>query len=222
MCGRFVQTSSPADIEFSFRTTNPLPNVQPRYNAAPGQDLMVVRRHPDTGQRSLDLLRWGLTPHWAKEAKVAWNHINARAESVDKRPAFRFAYRKRRCLVPADAFYEWKQEGTRKQPYAIALRGRELFAFAGLWENWQDPETEQWVRTFTIITTDANELLAPIHDRMPVIIGPEDYERWLMPASDAKDLLRPYPAELMTAWPISTRVNSPRNEGAELLEGIAA
>jgi putative SOS response-associated peptidase YedK len=106
VCGRFVQTSSPADIEFTFRTTNPLPNVQPRYNAAPGQDLMVVRRHPETGKRSLDLLRWGLIPRWAKEARIGWNHINARAESVDTRPAFRFAYRKRRCLVPADAFYE--------------------------------------------------------------------------------------------------------------------
>ncbi len=222
MCGRFVQIASPADLEFSFQTTNPLPNVQPRYNAAPGQDLMVVRRHPDTGQRSLDLLRWGLIPHWAKDPKIAWSSINARVETLDTRPAFRSAYRKRRCLVPADAFYEWKKEGTRKQPYAIALKSRELFAFAGLWENWQDPEIEQWVRTFTIITTDANELVAPIHDRMPVILAPEDYDGWLLPETDAKALLWPYPAELMTAWPISPRVNSPRNEGAELLEAVEA
>ena len=218
MCGRFVQVTSAADLEFSFHTRNPLPNTRPRFNASPGQELLVVRRNPETGERSLDQLVWGLVPHWSKDRKIGWRCINARAETVDTLPAFRSAFRKRRCLVPAEAFYEWRKEGSRKQPYALAMKSRELFGLAGLWENWKDPETGEWLRTFTIITTEPNELAAQFHDRMPAIIGPDDYERWLTPDTEVKDLLRPYPAELMTAWPVSLRVNSPVVDEPDLLE----
>jgi len=174
MCGRFVQKSPPELLRERFGTVNSVPNYPARYNAAPTDDIAVVRFNPETEQRSLDLLRWGLIPHWAKDPSIGNRLINARAEALAEKPSFRDAFHRRRCLVPADAFYEWRPEGSRKQPYAIAFRDGEPMALAGLWENWRDPEGN-WVRTFTIVTTAANDLLQPIHDRMPVVIEPGDY-----------------------------------------------
>jgi putative SOS response-associated peptidase YedK len=220
MCGRYAITTAPEAVLKWFRISGPTPNFPPRYNAAPGQDLPVIRLHPETGERVLGELRWGLIPYWSKDPKIAWKCINARGETAKTAPAFRSAYRERRCLVPANAFYEWKANGKTKQPYAIAMREREPFALAGLWENWRDPATQEWLRTYTILTTRPNELVAPLHDRMPVIIAPGDYDQWLGDEPDPADLIRPYPADRMAAWPVSTRVNKPENDDARILDRI--
>ncbi len=197
-----------------------MPWFAPTYNAAPQSVQPVVRLNRDSGQREVALLRWGLVPFWAKDAKLAYTTINARAEEVAAKPAFREALKKRRCLVPADAFYEWqKLDAKTRRPHAIALRSGEPYAFAGLWERWQ-PREGSPLETFTIITTDANEVTEPLHDRMPVILERRDYERWLDagdPAQPPIDLLRPYPAQKMLAWPVSNRVGNVRNDDPELL-----
>src|SRR6266566_263289 len=197
MCGRYAITSAPEAIRRLFQVSGPTPNFAPHYNVAPGQELPVIRLHPATGERVLGTLRWGLIPYLSKDPKIAWKCINARGETVKTTPAFRAAYRSRRCLVPADAFYEWKANGKAKQPYAIAMRDRQPFAFAGLWENWKDPTSAEWVRTFTIITTAPNEVVAPLHDRMPVILARSDYDRWLGDEADPALLIRPYPPDEM-------------------------
>ena len=156
----------------------PTPNFPPSWNVAPTDTLPVVRYDAKVHQRSLDMLRWGLIPHWAKDIKVGFSNINAKAEGIDSKPAFREAFRQRRCLVPADNFYEWKKTPVGKQPYALALAGHGIMALAGVWENWKSPAGE-WVRSFAIITTEPNELCAPIHNRMPVILKPEDWPLWL-------------------------------------------
>ena len=171
MCGRYAVTTAPEAIRRLFGIAGPTPNFAARYNAAPGLELPVVRRHPKTGERVLGLLLWGLIPYWAKDRKIAWRCINARGESVKTTPAFRDAYAARRCLVPADAFYEWKAAGKVKQPYAIARRDRAPFALAGLWENWKDKSSGDWVRTFTIVTFAAPGLvLAPLAMKLPAIL----------------------------------------------------
>lgn len=208
MCGRVIQTSNPEAIRRLFEAIAPAPNAPPRYNGAPSQKLMVIRRNPETGERTLELLQWGLIPHWVKEANGGRKPINARAETITKLPMFKSAYAKRRCLLPIDGFYEWlaiKGQKT-KQPYALAMKDRSVFAVAGIWENWKSPSGED-VPTFAVITCEANEMVAEIHDRMPVIIAKDDYERWLGLESDPSDLLRPYPTEKMTMWRVSTRVN---------------
>ena len=184
MCGRVVQASPPDQL--GLRVVSALDprdnrvradrygNVPPRYNAAPSQELWVIRRNPETGEASMDLLKWGLIPYWCKERPKP-PPINAKAETVSKLPMFREAYRKRRCIVPVDGFFEWRAERGSKQPYAIAMKDRSPFGLAGLWENWKDPATGEWVRTFCIITTAANDLVSRIHDRMPAILRPEDY-----------------------------------------------
>jgi putative SOS response-associated peptidase YedK len=222
MCGRYAITTAPEAIRRLFGITGPTPNFAAHYNAAPGLELPVVRRDPKSGERVLSPLLWGLIPYWAKDRKIAWRTINARGETVKTAAAFKSAYVKRRCLVPADAFYEWKKIGKGKQPYAIAMRDRQPFAFAGLWENWKDPASGQWVRTFTILTTAPNALVAPLHDRMPVILTPADYERWLGEEPDPADLIRPYPPDAMAAWPVSTRVNKADNDDAAILEPVEA
>ena len=172
---------------------------------------------------SLDRLSWGLIPHWCKDEDGGRKPINSKAETVAQLPSFRDAYRHRRCLVPIDGFFEWKasKPGMPKQPYAIGMKSGEPFALAGIWENWKRPETEEWLRTFAIITTNSNELVSAIHDRMPVIIAPEDYTRWLSPLEpDPRDLLMPYAAEPMTMWRISTRVNKPDNDDASILDRL--
>jgi putative SOS response-associated peptidase YedK len=192
MCGRYAITKTAEEISQWFDMDGPPPNFPPHYNAAPGQELPVIRLHPVSGDRVLGLLRWGLIPHGSRDPKIAWKCINARGETLGTTPSFRRAYRTRRCLVPANAFYEWKADGKTKQPYAIALRDRRLLAFAGLWENWQDPTTEQWIRTFTIVTTEPIEIVAPLHDRMPLILEPSDYDHWLDPEHDPTSLIEPY------------------------------
>ena len=225
MCGRVAQHQGPVEygsmlkIDWTKTLSRDLPNAPPHYNGAPGQDYLIARSHPETGDTTLDLIRWGLLPWWAKDQKIAWKLINARAETVATAPAFKKAFAKRRCLVPVDGFYEWKKVGKEKRPYLIGMATGEPFTLAGLWENWKDPASGEWVRTFTIITTDANELVRELHDRMPVVIGADDRDRWLNSA-DPQELLRPYPAELMTMWPVSMRVNSPRNDDPSLLERV--
>jgi putative SOS response-associated peptidase YedK len=222
MCGRYAITTVPGAILRLFQVPGPTPNFGPRYDAAPGQELPVIRHDPETGKRALGALRWGLIPSWSKDRKIAWKCINARGETVKTSPAFRAAYKARRCLVPADAFYEWKANGKAKQPYAIAMRDRRPFAFAGLWENWKEPTSDQWVRTFTIVTTSPNELVAPLHDRMPVMLASDDYDQWLGNDPDPAELIRPYSADEMAARPVSTRVNTPKNDDAAILDRVEA
>jgi len=170
-------------------------------------------------------MRWGLVPFWAKDLKVGFSNINAKAEGIETKPAFREALQRRRCLVPVDSFYEWKKLGKERQPYAIALADRRLMALAGLWENWRSPAGE-WVRSFAIVTTAPNELCAELHDRMPVILPFEAWPEWLgeQPADTArlKTLLAPYPAAQMAAWPVSPRVGNVKNNDPSLIEPIAA
>lgn len=218
MCGRYRLARAERFAEFSqvrlsFR-------VLPRYNVAPTQTMPVVL---DESPDELTAVRWGLVPSWAKDTKIGASLINARQETVASKPSFRTAYKKRRCLVPADGFYEWQKSGVTKIPQHISMRDGEPFAFAGLWENWWDsaaPEAPP-LRTFTIITGEPNELVAPIHNRMPVILARTDYAAWLSPDTSTEiraSLLQTFPAELMQAYPISSRVNSPRNDDAALLE----
>ena len=194
----------------------------PSYNVAPQTFQPVVRLNRDTGQREIVLMRWGLIPYWSKDSKIGYSTINAKAETVATAPAFREAVRRRRCLVPADAFYEWqKLDPKHKQPFAIALASREPYGLAGLWERWKDAKAAEFLETFTIITTDANQVVAPLHNRMPVIIERKDYARWLGgddPAQPPLDLLRPFPAEKMTAWKVDKSVGNVRNDAAHLLE----
>ena len=185
----------------------------------------MVRYDRKAGERSLDILRWGLVPYWAKNINVGFANINAKAEGIQSKPAFREAFQRRRCLVPVNGFYEWKKTGAGKQPYAIALADRSLMALAGLWENWRSTPGE-WVRSFAIITTKPNELCTELHDRMPVILGPEAWPAWLgeqpVEPSELRALLAPYPSEEMTCWRVSTRVGNVKNNDARLIEPIAA
>ena len=198
-----------------------MPWFAPSFNIAPQSVQPVVRLGRDSGNREFALLRWGLVPFWAKDSKLAYSTINARAEEAITKPAFREALKKRRCLVPADAFYEWKRLNAKsKKPFAIALTSNEPYAFAGLWESWR-PKDGEPLETFTILTTDPNEVMAPIHNRMPVILEPKDYDRWLDAEDQARppvDLLRPYPAKRMRAWPVSDRVGNVRNNDPQLLK----
>jgi putative SOS response-associated peptidase YedK len=215
MCGRYSITTAPEAMQRLFKFTNAIPNLRPNYNAAPTQTLPVVRLDPK-GKRELVQLKWGLIPIWAKDAKIAYSTINARAETVHEKPAFRTAFRKRRCLVPADGFYEW-QPGEKKQPYRITMKDGEPFAMAGLWERWD--KGEEPLESFTIIVTAGNSLMKPIHDRMPVILPPETWDHWLTAADAAipMALLQSYPASRMAAYKVSTRVNSPKNNDAEVI-----
>lgn len=207
MCGRYFQARSSGDIARYFGTTNATPNLLPSFNKAPTQDGLVVRRHPETGARHLDVLRWGLVPRWAKDATGAARMMNARGESVAEKPAFRDAFHKRRCLVPMDGFYEWRAEGKGKQPFACALRSGEPMACAGLWEGWKQPDGE-WLRTYTIVTCAADGRQALLHDRMPVILPPAAWDAWLGGEDEAAllALLRPAEDPLLAFWPVASRV----------------
>ena len=225
MCGRFaLNTSKGALIEwFELMGLDPdLPGFAPRFNIAPTQDLLSVR-HGDHG-RELALLRWGLIPSWAKDNSMAAKMINARAETVMEKPSFRNAIKKRRCLVPVTGFYEWERSGTKKKPYLFGFRDGGLFAFAGLWERWHSPEGKD-IETCSLLTTGPNDLMAPIHDRSPVIIAPENYSRWLDVDANAPDtlttMLQPFSAERMTCTRVSERVNNVRNEGPDLVQPIS-
>lgn len=224
MCGRVRLSNDHSEIKIKLNIADLEPPKERRSmkndNAAPSQMLPVVRQHPVTGKRTIDELKWGLIPHWTKRLHPDFKpNINARAERVATAPTFREAYAKRRCLVPMNGYYEWAEVPgkKKKQPHFITMKDRSTFCVAGIWENWNNPKTGEWVRSFTMITTEPNELCATIHDRMPVIIEPADYDCWLGSETDPGDLLRSYPAEKMEAWAVSTRVNLPGNNDASLL-----
>jgi putative SOS response-associated peptidase YedK len=211
MCGRYFRHSPREEVAAAFRAQDGAGAAGPSYNVAPGQQVLAVRFNSKTGERTLDDLQWGLVPFFAKDPKIAWRTINARAETVDKLGSYRNAFAKRRCLIPADGFFEWRTlSPKKKQPFAIAKEGRELFAIAGLWEAWQDPTTKEWLRSCCVVTTEPNETVAQIHDRMPVILHESEYASWLgeVPASpeELKGFLRPYDGKLFT-WPVNPRMN---------------
>lgn len=227
MCGRYSITSPTEAIQRVFEVSE-RPNLPARYNVAPTQEVPAVRLQRDeggggAGARHLVMLRWGLIPFWADDPSIGNRMINARAESAAEKPAFRAAFKRRRCLLVADGFYEWKkpeEKGGRKQPYRVQLTSGEPFGFAGLWESWTNPEDQSVVESCTILTTDANDLCRPIHPRMPVILRPDSFAAWLdpeTPSEDAQALLRPYPGDDLTAYPISTKVNNVANDGPELI-----
>ena len=219
MCGRYYRRSDKQRIAEAFHVGNLdelMLETAPSYNIAPTSRQPVIVQDWDSGERALRIMRWGLIPCWAKDAKIAASTINAKAETIATAPAFREAFKSRRCLVPADGFYEWQKiDAKTRQPYAIGLQNGSMFAFAGLWERWKDRQTGQFLETYTIITTDPNELMQPLHPRMPAILAPKDYERWLAPADPygpPMDLLRPYPAEEMKAWKVDAKVGNVRND----------
>lgn len=219
MCGRYFLQRDPAGLARYFDTTNPIPNFAATWNMAPTQPGLVVRRHPETGARHLDVLRWGLVPRWAKDATGAARLMNARDDGVATKPSFREAFRRRRCLVPMDGFYEWRAQGKAKQPYAVALRTGKPMACAGLWEGWQQPDGT-WLRSYSIITTEAAGRQALVHARMPVILPHADWESWLMPAAEEAvllALLRPAEDALLAFWPVSPRVGRVAENDAGLL-----
>lgn len=237
MCGRYYSRAQKQRIAEAMHAKVRVPfEIMPSYNVAP-QSVQPVVRMDEDGERELTLMRWGLVPFWAKDAKIGRSTVNARAETVATNAAFREAFRRRRCLVPASGFYEWMRvDGKTKQPYAITVKDAEVIAFAGLWERWKEPPRRdtlfgdagtaasgEWLETYTILTTDPNEVMEPIHDRMPVIVAEKDYERWLEPGDPARpplDLLRPYPAEAMRAWKVGAAVGNVRNDSPALCEEI--
>ncbi len=221
MCGRYTLTTPLEGLRAVFLFEES-PNLAARYNIAPTQEVPVIRRGVGDDSRHLALLRWGLIPSWAKEASIGSRMINARAESVAEKPAYRTAFRRRRCLIPADGFYEWQARPSGpKQPYLISPVAGGPFAFAGLWERWTDKAHGEPVESFTIVTTEANRRLAAIHHRMPVVLAPADHQAWLDPASSLDALLallRPAPEDAFDAAPVSTRVNAVRNDDPSLIE----
>ena len=236
MCGRFTQRMTWRELHERMDLIGTPLNLQPRYNVAPSQDIAVVRA-ADPGSRSgagdgrtLAMLRWGLIPSWANDAQIGHRLINARSETAAEKPSFRSAFRHRRCLIPADGFYEWRREGKTRQPWLFALKHGTPFAFAGLWERWTVPAGAALtgslaergpgdaIETCTILTTAANETVAPVHGRMPVILRPDVYGPWL--AGDDVPLA-PYPANAMTAHPVSTLINRPANDDPRCIEPIA-
>ena len=198
--------------------------VHPSYNAAPGTFQPVIALDED-GKRQARMMWWGLVPFWAKDRKVGYSTVNAMCETVASKPAFREALKRRRCLIPADAFYEWqKLDAKTKQPWAFGLKYGGVFAFAGLWERWNDGGKTETLDSFTIVTTDPNEVTERVHGRMPVILKPSDYERWLSPGDPQQppvDLLRPFDAERMKAWKVDARVGNVRNNEPSLIEDMA-
>jgi putative SOS response-associated peptidase YedK len=220
MCGRFALATEKHLLEILFELDlQPDFDFKPRYNIAPAQKVPVVRLDSKEGKRELTEMKWGLVPFWAKDISIGNRLINARAETVAEKPSFRDAFKKRRLLVPASGFYEWKKTAGRKTPYYISTADRRLLALAGLWERW-DKEGEP-LETFTILTTAPNSLVAELHDRMPVIISQADYENWLQPDPDfveIEQLFRPYPEEKLRVTAVSSLVNNPANEGPELLQ----
>src|SRR5437763_146041 len=226
MCGGFGQKRPVAEIQVLSGAVNPVRNIPPRYNAAPTDPLAVVRFNPQTRQRSLDLLRWGLVPLWAKDPSFGPKCINARSETVATNNIFRDAFERRRCLVPADAFYEWRKVTDGKPvPYAVAPRDG-VFAFAALWERWKNPADGSILRSFTIVTGPANALCRPIHERMPVILPPENWALWLGEEEATPQqllaLLNACPAELIRVYPVGTAVGNVRNDTLDLLQAIGA
>ena len=222
MCGRFTQRKPKEVIakQFGVEVDDEL---APRFNIAPTQRVAAVRASQDGEGREFALLKWGLIPSWAKDASIGAKLINARSETVTEKPSFREAFKRRRAIILADGIYEWQRTGGAKRPYFFQMRDGSLFGFAGLWDRWRNEEGEV-VETCSILTTEANDLFRPVHERMPVVLHPESYDEWLSddPRSmeSLKELLRPYPSSEMIAYPVSSRVNSPQNQGEELIEQL--
>jgi len=224
MCGRFARKSTQEVLADWFGVPlEEMPWFAPTFNAAPQSVQPVVRQNRDSGSPEFALMRWGLVPFWAKDAKIGCTTINARAEDAPSRRMYREALKNRRCLIPADAFYEWQRvDAKTKHPYALTLASKKPYAFAGLWESWK-PKQGEPLETFTILTTDPNALVERIHNRMPAILEPADYGRWLEPGDPARppvDLLRPLAAEKMVAWRVADRVGNVRHNDPQLLEPL--
>jgi len=218
MCGRYRLSRRKQIIEEHFDSISGEEDWTPRYNIAPTQPVPVIRQNPKEPSRELSLMRWGLIPLWAKDASGAAGMINARSETAATKPAFRDPLKSRRCLIPADGFYEWQKTGKAKQPYCFEVNEGELFAFAGLWDRWKDP-SGQWITSCSILTTTPNAVTSAVHDRMPVILDPGNYDVWLDPGMNnveaASEILKPYDARLMRCYPVSARINHAANEDAE-------
>lgn len=223
MCGRYTLTVD-ASVLATLFDLEPLMEIEPRYNIAPSQLVPIVRANAQ-GKREWAVVRWGLIPSWAKDAKIGNRLINARAETAAKKPSFRSAYKHRRCLLPADGFYEWVKIGSGKQPNHIRFADGRPFSFAGLWESWTPPEGET-VESCTILTTRPNSLISELHDRMPVILRPDRFEDWIsegpLSPEGAEAILLPFPADEMEAVPVSTLVNSPKNDDPRCVEPVGS
>jgi putative SOS response-associated peptidase YedK len=215
MCGRYRLSRRKQIIEEHFDSVSGEEDWSPQYNIAPTQQVPVIRQNPKELRRELSLMRWGLIPSWSKDTSGAAMMINARSETAARKPAFRDPLASRRCLVPADAFYEWKRSGKAKQPYCFEVNDGELFAFAGLWDRWKDP-SGQWVKSCSILTTTPNAVTSTVHDRMPVILDRADYDLWLDPGvtnvEAVSEMLKPYDPRMMRCYPVSTRVNHVAND----------
>jgi putative SOS response-associated peptidase YedK len=218
MCGRYELHTHPAAIALAFGLRSP-PAIKPRYNIAPMQPVPIVRQN-SAGERVLSEMRWGLVPRWAKDPSIGNKLINARGEGIADKPAFKMAFERRRCLLPADGFYEWKAVKGGKQPYLVANKSGMPLGLAGLYERWLAPDGEV-LDSCTVITIDANDSLRDVHDRMPVIIAPDQYARWLDRSTSAvTDLIAPYPSDALRVHPISTRVNQVKNDDPKLLDKV--
>lgn len=226
MCGRFTLSQTGEALAEAFELTD-VPTVSPRYNIAPTQPVGIIRSSTsgDSLEREFTYLTWGLVPSWSKDPKIGARMINARAETLAEKPSFRSAFKRRRCLVVADGFYEWKRIEKGKQPYYFHLKNHQPFGFAGLWEHWENGNGDV-IESCTIITTEANTVLAPVHDRMPVILDPKGYDTWLDPKLEADqrlhDLLRPYDETAMVSYPVSSAVNSPRHDEVDCVQPLGA
>ena len=224
MCGRYKLTASWAEIHRLYDVTNSV-NLRARYNIAPTQDVLAIIYDGATKQRRGEMVRWGLVPFWAKDVKIGYHLINAKAETIAEKPSYREAFKKRRCIIPADAFYEWQETGhSLKQPYAIAMKDRSVFGFAGLWEKWTDKASGETIRSCTIITTEPNKLCAPIHNRMPAILDPADYEQWLGERATSNSalqaMLKPFPAKQMECFKIGKRIGNVKYDEPELVNPV--
>lgn len=223
MCGRFTLLIPGEELAESFNL-EAAPALAPRYNIAPTQPVATVRRNPDTGRRELVHVHWGLIPFWAKDPSIGSRMINARSETVAEKPAYRAAFKYRRCIVPASGFYEWRKQNSHKQPYYIHHKDGAPLALAGLWEHWQSADGSE-LESCTILTTTPNEMMRDLHNRMPVILEPADYEVWLQSDGQNQDelqhLLRPAVEEMLTAYPVSTFVNRPQNDAPECIAPLA-
>ncbi len=221
MCGRFALRLPPKSMAEQFDIDEPL-DFAPRYNIAPTQPVLALRGRPGhESKKEFGFFHWGLIPFWAKDPSIGYRLINARSETAAEKPSFREAFKYRRCLISADGFYEWQKLREQKRPFFFHMKENREFAFAGLWEHWSGPDGSE-IESCAILTTDANALMAPVHNRMPVIIAPEDYELWLFADMRKKDdltkLLSPFAEESMEAFPVTARVNNPRNEGPACVE----
>ena len=218
MCGRYRLSRRKQIIEEHFDSDPWEDDWTPHYNIAPTQPVPVIRQHPKEPVRQISLMKWVLIPHWSKAPSIAADTINARSETASAKPAFRDSLKSRRCLIPADGFYEWARKGTSKQPFCFEVNDGELFAFAGIWDGWRSAEGH-WIKSCSILTTAPNAVTSAVHDRMPVILDPDSYDLWLDPGmhdvAGLSDLLKPYDARMMRCYPISNRVNHVANDDEE-------